>query len=173
MLHCLQRRIRHFNTRVWKGVLLWPVRSAFARIVTNRPFFKPRSDANAQNADMKWPFPQTTGRVKKGCNAKIAGSLRYLMENAVTVAQSINERGHKNDKRWTPKMPRYYPYRKRISSRSRRGYGAPSSDNAVITPIQLAMAISLGKVFGVSLTETTAMAAIGSVAANTLGRTAS
>ena len=49
----------------------------------------------------------------------------------------------------------------------------PGSDNAVITPIQLAMAISLGKVFGVSLTETTAMAAIGSVAANTLGRTAS
>lgn len=49
----------------------------------------------------------------------------------------------------------------------------PGNDNAVITPIQLAMAISLGKVFGVSLTETTAMAAIGSVAANTLGRTAS
>lgn len=49
----------------------------------------------------------------------------------------------------------------------------PGSDNAVITPIQLTMTISLGKVFNKSLTETTAMAAIGSAAASTIGRTAS
>lgn len=49
----------------------------------------------------------------------------------------------------------------------------PGSDNAVLTPIQLAMTISLGKVFGISLSESAAMAAIGSVAASTIGRTVS
>ena len=47
----------------------------------------------------------------------------------------------------------------------------PGSDNAVITPIQLTMTISLGKVFGVTLTESAAKAAIGSLAASTVGRT--
>lgn len=49
----------------------------------------------------------------------------------------------------------------------------PGGDNAVITPIQLAMTISLGKVFDKSLTESTALAAIGSVAGATVGRTVS
>lgn len=49
----------------------------------------------------------------------------------------------------------------------------PGSDNAVITPIQLTMTISLGRVFGKSLTETTALAAVGSLAGATIGRTAS
>lgn len=46
----------------------------------------------------------------------------------------------------------------------------PMSDNAVITPIQLAMAVSLGKVFGRSLSEAAAKAAIGSSSAAVLGR---
>lgn len=49
----------------------------------------------------------------------------------------------------------------------------PGSDNAVITPIQLTMTISLGKVFDINLSESAAMAAIGSVAASTIGRTVS
>ena len=49
----------------------------------------------------------------------------------------------------------------------------PESDNAVLTPIQLTMTISLGHVFGKSLTQSTALAAIGSVAASTVGRTVS
>jgi uncharacterized protein (DUF697 family) len=49
----------------------------------------------------------------------------------------------------------------------------PGSDNAVLTPIQLTMTISLGHVFGKSLTQSTALAAIGSVAASTVGRTVS
>ena len=49
----------------------------------------------------------------------------------------------------------------------------PGSDNALITPIQLTMTISLGKVFGKSLSESAAKAAIGSVAASTIGRTVS
>lgn len=49
----------------------------------------------------------------------------------------------------------------------------PGSDNAVITPIQLTMTISLGRVFGRSLTESTALAAVGSLAGATIGRTAS
>ena len=62
------------------------------------------------------------------------------------------------------------------ASASCAGVGAglaqlPGSDNAVITPIQLTMTISLGRVFGKSLTESTALAAIGSVAASTVGRT--
>ena len=47
----------------------------------------------------------------------------------------------------------------------------PGSDNALLTPIQLTMTISLGKVFDIELTETTAKAAIASVAARTIGRT--
>lgn len=46
----------------------------------------------------------------------------------------------------------------------------PGSDNAIITPIQLAMTISLGKVFGKSLTESAAKAAVGSATAGTVGR---
>lgn len=46
----------------------------------------------------------------------------------------------------------------------------PGSDNALLIPIQLTMTISLGKVFGIDLTETTAKAAIASTAATTVGR---
>lgn len=49
----------------------------------------------------------------------------------------------------------------------------PGSDNAIITPIQLTMTISLGKVFGVSLGEAAAKSALASVAASTVGRAAS
>ena len=49
----------------------------------------------------------------------------------------------------------------------------PGSDNAVITPIQLTMTISLGKVFDIDLSESAAKAALGSVAASTIGRTIS
>ena len=49
----------------------------------------------------------------------------------------------------------------------------PGSDNAVIMPIQLVMTISLGRVFGLELTESAAGAAVASAAASTVGRTAS
>ena len=49
----------------------------------------------------------------------------------------------------------------------------PGSDNVVLTPIQLTMTIALGKVFGKSLSDSTALEAIGSVAASTVGRTVS
>ena len=49
----------------------------------------------------------------------------------------------------------------------------PCSDNAVITPIQLTMTISLGRVFGLELTESAARPAVASVAAATVGRTVS
>ena len=49
----------------------------------------------------------------------------------------------------------------------------PGSDNAVITPIQLTMAISLGQVFGIELSQSAAKAALASAAAATIGRTAS
>ncbi len=48
----------------------------------------------------------------------------------------------------------------------------PTSDNALITPIQLNMTISLGAVFKISLKESTALAALGSAATSTIGRTA-
>lgn len=46
----------------------------------------------------------------------------------------------------------------------------PMSDNTVITPIQLAMTVSLGKVFGLSLSDAAAKATVGSRTAATLGR---
>lgn len=49
----------------------------------------------------------------------------------------------------------------------------PCSDNAVIVPIQLTMVISLGKVFGISLTESAALSALTTAAASTIGRTVS
>lgn len=49
----------------------------------------------------------------------------------------------------------------------------PLSDSAVITPIQIGMTIALGKVFGVSLTESAAEAPLVSAAAATVGRAAS
>ena len=48
----------------------------------------------------------------------------------------------------------------------------PGSDNAAITPIQLAMTVSLGAVFGIQLTQSAA-AALASFAASTVGRAAS
>lgn len=47
----------------------------------------------------------------------------------------------------------------------------PGSDSVPLTGIQLTMTISLGKVFGISLSESSAKAAMGSVAATTIGRT--
>lgn len=49
----------------------------------------------------------------------------------------------------------------------------PCSDNAVITPIQLAMTVALGRVFGLELTESAAKAAMASMAGATVGRTLS
>lgn len=49
----------------------------------------------------------------------------------------------------------------------------PCSDNAIITPIQLAMTISLGEVFGIELSESSAKAALASVSAATIGRAVS
>lgn len=46
----------------------------------------------------------------------------------------------------------------------------PCSDNLIITPIQLAMTISLGQVFGTDLTESSAKAAMASASANLVGR---
>ena len=43
----------------------------------------------------------------------------------------------------------------------------PCSDNMIITPIQLTMAISLGKVFGIDLDQSAAKAAVASAAAAT------
>ena len=43
----------------------------------------------------------------------------------------------------------------------------PASDNAIITPIQLTMAVSLGKVFGITLDQSAAKAAVASAAAAT------
>ncbi len=48
----------------------------------------------------------------------------------------------------------------------------PGSDNAAITPIQLAMTVSLGAVFGIQLTQSAA-AALASVVAATVGRAVS
>ena len=45
----------------------------------------------------------------------------------------------------------------------------PGSDNAAITPIQLAMTVSLGAVFGIQLTQSAAAAALASVTAATVG----
>ena len=46
------------------------------------------------------------------------------------------------------------------------GWHNPGSDNAVITPIQLTMTISLGRVFGKSLSEASAKAALFSGGSN-------
>lgn len=49
----------------------------------------------------------------------------------------------------------------------------PGSDNMVITPIQLAMAVSLGQVFGITLDRSAAQAACSSAVAATVGRAVS
>lgn len=48
----------------------------------------------------------------------------------------------------------------------------PMSDNALLTPIQLTMTISLGKVFGITLDQSAAIAAIASAVAAGVGRAA-
>ena len=49
----------------------------------------------------------------------------------------------------------------------------PTSDNALISPIQLAMAVSLGKVFDINLDQSAAKAAVASAAAAMVGRATS
>lgn len=49
----------------------------------------------------------------------------------------------------------------------------PCSDSAIITPIQLTMAVSLGEVFGITLDESTAKAAVAGASATMVGRTVS
>lgn len=49
----------------------------------------------------------------------------------------------------------------------------PCSDNAVITPIQIAMTIALGRVFGIELTNSAASTSWATFASATIGRTAS
>lgn len=49
----------------------------------------------------------------------------------------------------------------------------PCSDSAVITPIQLAMTIALGKVFDIELSDSAARASLLSITSTAIGRTAS
>lgn len=49
----------------------------------------------------------------------------------------------------------------------------PCSDNALITPIQLAMVISIGQVFNQDIDESAAKAAVASMAGTTIGRAVS
>jgi len=49
----------------------------------------------------------------------------------------------------------------------------PASDNAIITPIQLSMSVSLAKVFGLNLSKGAAEAGVASAAACVVGRAAS
>lgn len=49
----------------------------------------------------------------------------------------------------------------------------PTSDNLLLTPIQLTMAVALGKVFGITLDQSLAKATINSAAAATVGRSTS
>ena len=49
----------------------------------------------------------------------------------------------------------------------------PCSDNAIITPIQLTMTVSLGKVFGKTLDQAAAKSALATASAATVGRAAS
>ena len=49
----------------------------------------------------------------------------------------------------------------------------PGADNAAIIPIQVAMIISLGQVFGRELTKNAAVTIIGTATASTVGRTVS
>ena len=46
----------------------------------------------------------------------------------------------------------------------------PCSDNALISPIQLAMTVSLGSVFGITMDQSAAKAALASTVATTVGR---
>lgn len=46
----------------------------------------------------------------------------------------------------------------------------PFSDNAVLVPIQITMVVSLGKVFGLSITEAAATSALATAATTTVGR---
>ena len=49
----------------------------------------------------------------------------------------------------------------------------PCSDNFIITPVQLAMTVSLGQVFGIHLTESLACSTLVSLAGATMGRAVS
>ena len=49
----------------------------------------------------------------------------------------------------------------------------PTSDNSLIAPIQLTMAVALGEVFGITLDESAAKAVVASATAATVGRTLS
>jgi len=49
----------------------------------------------------------------------------------------------------------------------------PCSDSAIITPIQIAMTVSLGKVFGIKLSKSSARSAMGTGLTTLIGRTAS
>jgi len=46
----------------------------------------------------------------------------------------------------------------------------PGSDNLVIVPLQIAMVVSLGTVFGIELSDSSAKAALASATATTVGR---
>ena len=48
----------------------------------------------------------------------------------------------------------------------------PCADNVFLAPLQLTMAISLGKIFGISLTKSTAESAVASASGYFIGRTA-
>jgi len=118
------------------------------------------------------------GKAEQEKSVPIAGNWRYTEINAPHAVLNIKKVKMVGDEIMTEDQQAKCHAIIHSASVAAGGVGAglaqiPGSDNAVITPIQLTMTISLGKVFGVSLSEASAKAAMGSLAASTVGRTIS
>ena len=132
------------------------------------------TEEDIQSVIIPCMYQQTTEKEEKGRNALIVDSLLFLTENAEAVALFIGKGGIPMTKDQELRCAAII----HTASVAAAGVGGglaqvPGGDNALLTPIQLTMTISLGAVFGITLTQTTALAAIGSAAAHTIGRTVS
>ncbi|MFR5676504.1 MAG: hypothetical protein ACLTL2_11545 [Blautia sp.] len=104
----------------------------------------------------------------------IVANLLCLEINAEIVEQSIKRGKRTLDKKQKIKCNSIIHTASIAAAGAASGMAQiPGSDNAILTPIQLTMTISLGKVFDMELSESSAKAAIGSLAAATVGRTIS
>lgn len=150
-----------------------------ALIAENSPFTNLLLGGNAQNVDLLQQFRRIRAKAVKGSYVLSAKGIWFSTMYAKIAGQYIlKEKLQRGNEFMTKEQKDKCHAIIHTASAAAGAVGAglaqiPAGDNALLTPIQLTMTISLGKVFDIYLTESAALALATTVAVHRIGRAVS
>lgn len=115
----------------------------------------------AQNVVVRWLYPQMMVKAAKVKNVPTVDALLYSKENAENVVRNMN--GGKNMSKSKVHMPKELEkkchmtiHTATVAAAAAGAVPIPMSDAIPITAAQITMIISLGKIFGITLSQSAA-----------------